>query len=64
MPCLALPCRVHQVALKWSLQRGVPVVTATGSAAHMASDLAPLFDFSLSAAEMAALDGVASGERS
>ena len=50
---------VYQVALRWSLQRGVPLVTATASAAHMAADLSPLFRFELSRAQMAALDCVA-----
>jgi len=47
---------VYQVALRWSLQRGVPLVTSTSSEAHMEADLSPLYGFSLSDEEMAALD--------
>ena len=49
---------VYQVALRWTLQRHVPLVTATSSAVHMAADLAPLFAFELSSLEMKALDAV------
>lgn len=40
-----------QVVLKWSLQRGVAVVTGTDNVAHMRSDL-DLWGFSLTDAEM------------
>ena len=43
-----------QVALRWLVQQGIVVVTATGSAAHAAGDF-QIFDFRLTDAEMAAL---------
>ena len=49
---------VYQVALRWSLQHGVPLVTATASPAHMVDDLEPLYHFQLSDDEMAALDRI------
>lgn len=48
---------VYQVALRWSVQRGVPVVTASSSAAHLADDLG-VFGFELTPAEVSALDAV------
>jgi diketogulonate reductase-like aldo/keto reductase len=47
-----------QVALRFIVQSGHSFVTASGSTAHDAEDLA-VFGFSLSAAQMAALDRVA-----
>jgi len=41
-----------QVALRWSLQRGVPVVTSGTEQTHMVEDLSPLFVFSLSTSEL------------
>ena len=47
-----------QVALKWSLQRGVAVVVGTDNPAHMASDL-DVWGFELSAAEIAKISAIA-----
>ena len=44
-----------QVVLKWSLQRGVAVVTGTDNPAHMASDL-DLWGFTLTDQEMTELN--------
>ena len=44
-----------QVALKWVLQRGVPIVTRSESFSNLESDL-DLFSWQLSDAELAALD--------
>mmetsp|Transcript_32193 Transcript_32193/g.88308 ORF Transcript_32193/g.88308 Transcript_32193/m.88308 type:complete len:197 (-) Transcript_32193:302-892(-) len=44
-----------QVALAWSLQRGVAVVTGTDNPAHMASDL-DLWSFNLTDAEVDAIN--------
>lgn len=44
-----------QVALRWSVQRGVPVVVPTGSNTSMAQELSPLFGFTLSEAELSSL---------
>lgn len=44
-----------QVALRWLVQSGVPAIPRSRSAAHLRDNLA-LFDFALSAAEMARLD--------
>lgn len=46
-----------QVSLKWSLQRGVAVVTGTDNAAHMASDL-DLWSFELNQTEMSRMDEI------
>lgn len=46
-----------QVALRWSIDKGVAVVTATTQPRHMQSDLEVL-DFSLSEGEVAALDAL------
>ena len=43
-----------QVALRWVTQQGVVAVTASTKASHLESDLG-IFDFSLTAEEMAAL---------
>jgi 2,5-diketo-D-gluconate reductase A len=43
------------VVLKWSLQRGVAVVTGTDNPAHMASDL-DLWGFTLTDQEMTELN--------
>lgn len=51
-----------QVALKWSLQRGVAVVTGTANPEHMASDL-DVWDFTLSSAEMARINAIQSAPR-
>jgi len=44
-----------QVALKWVIQKGVPLVTKASNPAYLAEDI-DLFDFDLTAAEMALLD--------
>ena len=44
-----------QVALKWLLAKGAAVVTKSSNPVHLKEDL-DLFDFSLSSAEVAALD--------
>ena len=46
-----------QVVLKWSLQRGVAVVTGTDNPAHMASDL-DLWSFTLTDQEMTELNNL------
>ena len=46
---------VEQVRRRYQVQRGVPVVLGTREEATYASLLKPLFDFALTAAEMAAL---------
>lgn len=46
-----------QVVLKWSLQRGVAVVTGTDNPSHMASDL-DLWSFTLTADEVQAINGL------
>ena len=46
-----------QIALKWSIQRGVAVVTGTDNTAHMASDL-DVWSFALSDAEMGKINGI------
>jgi len=45
------------VVLKWSLQRGVAVVTGTDNTKHMASDL-DLWSFKLSQAELHAISAL------
>lgn len=55
-PTIVAIAKVHgvsaaQVVLKWSLQRGVAVVTGTDNAAHMKSDL-DLFGFTLTQDEL------------
>ena len=56
-PCAPPPRRVSpaQVALRWLVQQGIAVVTATRSAAHMAEALA-VPRFALAREEMAALE--------
>ena len=44
-----------QVALKWIVQRGIAVVTKSSSLEHLKQDI-DLFDFNLTAAELAALN--------
>ncbi|MSU50417.1 MAG: aldo/keto reductase [Opitutus sp.] len=46
-----------QIALRWGVQRGCAVIPKTQTPARFAENLA-LFDFTLSAAEMAAIDGL------
>ena len=46
-----------QIALRWGVQRGCSVIPKTASPARLAENLA-LFDFTLSAAEMTAIDGL------
>ena len=46
-----------QVAIKWSLQRGVAVVVGTDNPAHMRSDL-DVWDFTLSAAEVEKINAI------
>lgn len=43
------------VALRWVVQQGVPIVTSSDKAAHVADDVQHVFDFQLSAREMATL---------
>ena len=46
-----------QVGLKWLVQQGIALVTASNSAAHIQGDL-DIFDFELSDAEMHRLSAV------
>jgi D-xylose reductase len=46
-----------QIALRWGVQRGCAVIPKTRTPSRLAENLA-LFDFQLSTAEMAALDGL------
>mmetsp|Transcript_12350 Transcript_12350/g.28996 ORF Transcript_12350/g.28996 Transcript_12350/m.28996 type:complete len:319 (-) Transcript_12350:28-984(-) len=46
-----------QVALRWLIQQGIPLITATNSEAHAVSDL-EVFDFELSPDEMTLLAAV------
>lgn len=46
-----------QIALRWSVQQGVTVVTGSSNPAHLAEDLS-LFSFNLSQSEMKALSGL------
>lgn len=46
-----------QVAVKWSLQRGVAVVVGTDNQEHMASDL-DVWSFELTPAEMSKIDAI------
>jgi D-xylose reductase len=46
-----------QIALRWGVQRGCAVIPKTASPARLAENLA-LFDFTLTAAEMAAIDAL------
>ena len=48
---------VSQVTLKWSVQRGVAVVTGTDNPAHMKSDL-DLWSFTLTDAEVAQISAL------
>ena len=48
---------VHQVSLRWSLQRGVAVIPMSFKPAHQRENL-QLFDFALSPAEMGAIDAL------
>ena len=47
-----------QVALRWVVQQGCTLATATGNPDYMAEDLATLSSFSLTEAEMAILSAV------
>ena len=49
---------VHQVSLRWSLQRGVTVIPMSFDPAHQRENL-QLFDFALTPSEMAAIDALA-----
>ena len=51
-----------QIVLRWLLQRGIAVVPGSGSAAHMAQNLA-LFDFALDEADMTALSRLDCGRK-
>jgi len=51
--------RAAQILLRWSLQKNVSIIPGTGNPKHMADNLAT-YEFSLSEAEMAKLDGMAS----
>jgi len=53
---------VAQVTLRWHLQRGDVVFPKSSTRERMAENLA-LFDFTLSAEDMAAIDGLDRGER-
>lgn len=44
-----------QVALKWIVSHGVPVATKSNSAEHLKANL-DIFDFNLTASELAQLD--------
>jgi D-xylose reductase len=46
-----------QIALRWGVQRGCAVIPKTASPARLAENLA-LFDFTLNAADMAAIDSL------
>ena len=48
-----------QVSLKWQVQRGIPVIPKTSTKAFMVENL-DLFDWELTAAEMATLDAASS----
>lgn len=56
-----------QVVLRWSILRGVPVVvgwsSGVGSSAVMAAELAALFRFNLTQAEVEAFDALAGEDR-
>merc|ERR1719382_1219482 len=51
--------RAAQILLRWSLQKNVSIIPGTGNPKHMADNLA-IYEFSLSEAEMAKLDSMAS----
>ncbi|MFM7521852.1 MAG: aldo/keto reductase [Planctomycetota bacterium] len=51
-----------QILLRWGVQRGTAVIPKTSRPQRLAENLA-LFDFSLAAADMAALDGLDRGQR-
>jgi D-xylose reductase len=51
-----------QVVLRWAVQRGTAVVPKTSRPERLRENLA-LFDFELSAAEMAAIGGLDRGRR-
>mmetsp|Transcript_103075 Transcript_103075/g.291439 ORF Transcript_103075/g.291439 Transcript_103075/m.291439 type:complete len:596 (-) Transcript_103075:11-1798(-) len=53
--------RAAEVAVRWSLQRGVPVAAGARGVQEAAPDLGGLFGFALSAAEMSALDALTAG---
>ncbi|MFJ9060561.1 aldo/keto reductase [Streptomyces sp. NPDC102409] len=53
---------VHQVLLRWHLDHGVPTVAKAVSPAHLAGNLT-VRDFSLTPAEVAAIDRIADGAR-
>lgn len=66
-PALLAVARAHnasseQAVLRWSIQRGVPVVT-TAPRNLLAKELGPLFQFSLTAPEIASLDGLVAATR-
>jgi D-xylose reductase len=46
-----------QIALRWGVQRGCAVIPKTASPARLTENLA-LFDFTLNAADMAAIDSL------
>lgn len=51
-----------QIALRWGVQRGCAVIPKTQTTARFAENLA-IFDFTLSAGEMAAIDGLERNRR-
>ncbi|MFC8225026.1 aldo/keto reductase [Streptomyces sp. NPDC057287] len=53
---------VHQVLLRWHLEHGVPTVAKAVSPAHLAANLT-VNDFSLTPAEVTAIDHIADGAR-
>jgi D-xylose reductase len=61
-PALTAIARRHgrtaaQIALRWGVQRGTAVIPKTAQPARLAENL-KLFDFALSADEMAVIDGL------
>lgn len=61
-PAIAAIARRHgrtpaQIALRWGVQRGTAVIPKTAQPARLAENLA-IFDFALTAEEMAAIDGL------
>lgn len=62
-PAVAAAARAHaaapaRVALRWALQRGVPLVAPAGAAGGARAELEALFGLELTRAEMSALDAL------
>jgi len=67
LPAIADAARAHgktpaQVILRWHLQSGFIVIPKAVDPAHMADNIA-IFDFTLTPAEMAAIDALDTGQR-